>query len=66
MKIQLLINTIPDPTTRQAVQALFEQVVADAEANKAAFDGHSHGGTAATDTPEDADGAVTFTSTLTK
>lgn len=43
-KIAEYLNHIKDPSTRQAVQGIFEVLKADLDANKAAFDAHTHNG----------------------
>ncbi len=71
--ISRLLNQIPDLGTRHALRKIFEQLKADLEANKAAFDNHVHNydsSTSATDqltskpdTDENApDGTVTVNS----
>lgn len=42
-EIAYYINQIPNDRTRRAVQKVFELIVADMVANKAAFDDHTHG-----------------------
>ncbi len=52
MNITNLINQVRDPSVRRALQAIFDQLKADLDANKAAFDAHTHHtGTAFTSAP---------------
>ena len=41
-KVAQLINTIPDPNTRSALQLMWETLRKDLASNKTKFDGHTH------------------------
>lgn len=42
MNVDAYINEVSDPAMRRAIRAVFQQLVADMQANKDAFDNHTH------------------------
>ena len=63
MNVQHYINRVTDPAVRHALQAIFDQLRADLDANVAKFNDHTHhDGTAYTSKPAtDAPGNSTGT-----
>lgn len=41
-KVNYLINQVNDPATRDALRKIFNDLMADLETNKTAFDEHTH------------------------
>lgn len=64
MNLTEMINQVKDSATRRALQMIFDQLKDDLNANKAAFDGHDHDGTADQSPINSSGEAVTFTNNL--